>query len=202
MTSYAKARQLIDEFGKAFGVEAKQRGFKKLALRRWIRQEPKYSISFGLQKSQWSPFLYVNCGLTYEDLGASAKLSLPLCADVYVRAQVFMAPGTQRALSAASDFTNKVSFEARLALIPKIFDAVISLRRVIQRRRSICPASAWERSIGACMNSMRSGAVVPNDAQETVCAKVKIEIKQELTLERQAVTAEVFYFSLLSIAAR
>ncbi|MBM5575369.1 hypothetical protein [Deefgea sp. CFH1-16] len=34
-------------------------------------------------------------------------------------------------------------------------------------------------------------AVAPAQAEETVCAKVKIEIKQELTLERQAFDAEM-----------
>lgn len=35
------------------------------------------------------------------------------------------------------------------------------------------------------------GAIVPAAAQETLCARVKIEIKQELTLERQAFDAEM-----------
>lgn len=75
MTSVKKARELMDQFCKAFGVEAKQRAFKKLALRKWVREGKSFSLVLGLQKSQWAPSLYVNCGVVYEKLGGSAKLN-------------------------------------------------------------------------------------------------------------------------------
>nr|WP_199038746.1 hypothetical protein [Dyella sp. ASV24] len=49
----------------------------------------------------------------------------------------------------------------------------------------------WKRASAAIALWMSALFFSPLDAQETVCARVKIEIKQELTLERQAFDAEM-----------
>jgi hypothetical protein len=54
--------------------------------------------------------------------------------------------------------------------------------------RASALARAW-RTLG--LAAALCGAALPALAQETVCARVKIEIKQELTLERQAFDAEM-----------
>lgn len=52
--------------------------------------------------------------------------------------------------------------------------------------------SRWARAVAACSLLLGSLAIPATaHAQETVCAKVKIEVKQELTLERQAFDAEM-----------
>ncbi|WKB55278.1 hypothetical protein [Eleftheria terrae] len=49
----------------------------------------------------------------------------------------------------------------------------------------------WARAAAASLLWLGLAAAAPVQAQETVCARVKIEIKQELTLERQAFDAEM-----------
>lgn len=49
----------------------------------------------------------------------------------------------------------------------------------------------WQRWAAAFLAAVALGASLKAEAQETVCARVKIEIKQELTLERQAFDAEM-----------
>src|SRR5258706_3655390 len=64
----------------------------------------------------------------------------------------------------------------------------------------LCVASRWIPTRVRAFAGALSGIVLvtgvgsaplPAQAQETVCARVKIEIKQELTLERQAFDAEM-----------
>jgi hypothetical protein len=54
-------------------------------------------------------------------------------------------------------------------------------------QRHIGPHAAWSALMALAMTVFAAAAL----AQETVCARVKIEIKQELTLERQAFDAEM-----------
>lgn len=62
----------------------------------------------------------------------------------------------------------------------------------MNERMSWVWSRSWSRALGAL--ALIAGALALHAAawaQETVCARVKIEIKQELTLERQAFDAEM-----------